>query len=88
MDLQSLAVPLILGAVAGWLAGLIMRGHGLGLVANILVGIIGSLVGSALLRAMDVSLGSGIGYAVTTPPPPGTGASPSPGSRSGGPAPW
>ena len=55
MDLQSLAVPLILGAVAGWLAGLIMKGHGLGLVANILVGIIGSLVGSALLKALDVS---------------------------------
>jgi len=59
MDLQSLAVSLIIGAVAGWLAGLIMKGHGLGLVANILVGIIGSVVGSALLRALDVSLGSG-----------------------------
>ena len=66
MDLQSLAVSLTIGAVAGWLAGLIMKGHGLGLVANILVGIIGSVVGSALLRALDVSLGSGIAGAVGT----------------------
>lgn len=66
MDLQSLGVSLIIGAVAGWLAGLIMKGHGLGLVANILVGIIGSVVGSALLRALGVSLGSGIAGAVGT----------------------
>jgi len=66
MDLQSFTLSLIIGAVAGWLAGLIMKGHGLGLVANVLVGIIGSVVGSALLRALDVSLGSGIAGAVGT----------------------
>ena len=66
MDLQSLGVSLIIGGVAGWLAGLIMKGHGLGLVANILVGIIGSVVGSALLRSLEVLLGSGIAGAVGT----------------------
>ncbi|HEX9881722.1 MAG TPA: GlsB/YeaQ/YmgE family stress response membrane protein, partial [Hyphomicrobium sp.] len=37
MDLQSLIILLIIGAIAGWLAGLVVKGYGFGLVGNIVV---------------------------------------------------
>ena len=48
MDVQSLIIFLAIGAVAGWLAGLIMKGRGFGLLGNIIVGIIGAVVGGFL----------------------------------------
>jgi uncharacterized membrane protein YeaQ/YmgE (transglycosylase-associated protein family) len=53
MDLQALIVLLIIGAIAGWLAGQIMKGGGFGLVGDIIVGIIGAVIGGwlwAMLR--------------------------------------
>ena len=44
MDVQALIIFLIIGAIAGWLAGLVMRGGGFGLLGNIVVGIIGAFV--------------------------------------------
>jgi uncharacterized membrane protein YeaQ/YmgE (transglycosylase-associated protein family) len=44
MDLQALIVSLVIGAVAGWLAGQVMRGAGYGLIVNIIVGMAGALV--------------------------------------------
>ena len=44
VDVQSLIVWLVIGAIAGWLAGQIMTGGGLGLVGNIIVGIVGAVV--------------------------------------------
>ena len=41
---------LIIGALAGWLAGMIMKGRGFGLIGNIVVGIIGAFVGGLLFR--------------------------------------
>ena len=50
MDGQtSLLVTLIIGGIAGWLAGLIMRGSGYGLVGDIVIGLLGALLGSYLL---------------------------------------
>jgi uncharacterized membrane protein YeaQ/YmgE (transglycosylase-associated protein family) len=49
MDAQALIIFLIIGAVAGWLAGLVMKGGGFGLVGNIVVGIIGAFVAGWLL---------------------------------------
>ncbi len=49
MDAQALIVFLIIGAVAGWLAGQIMTGGGFGLIGNIVVGIIGAFVAGWLL---------------------------------------
>jgi uncharacterized membrane protein YeaQ/YmgE (transglycosylase-associated protein family) len=49
MDAQALIIFLIIGAVAGWLAGQIMTGGGFGLVGNIIVGIIGAFVAGYLL---------------------------------------
>ncbi len=43
---------LIVGAIAGWLAGLVMKGRGFGLIGNIIVGIIGALVGGWLAGAI------------------------------------
>ena len=58
MSAQSLIVILIIGAIAGWLAGLIVRGAGFGLIGNIIIGIIGAFVASWLLPRLGVSLGS------------------------------
>jgi uncharacterized membrane protein YeaQ/YmgE (transglycosylase-associated protein family) len=49
MDAQSLIIWLIIGAIAGWLAGLVMTGGGFGLIGNIVVGIIGAFVAGWLL---------------------------------------
>jgi uncharacterized membrane protein YeaQ/YmgE (transglycosylase-associated protein family) len=57
MTAQSIIVILIIGAIAGWLAGLIVRGAGFGLIGNIVVGIIGAFVASWLLPQLGVSLG-------------------------------
>ena len=48
MTLTGLIIFLLIGAVAGWLAGLIMKGGGFGLIGNIVVGVIGSLIGGWL----------------------------------------
>jgi len=48
MDLQGLIILLIIGAIAGWLAGQIMKGGGFGLVGDIIVGIIGAVIGGWL----------------------------------------
>jgi uncharacterized membrane protein YeaQ/YmgE (transglycosylase-associated protein family) len=49
MDAQALIIFLIIGAVAGWLAGQIMAGGGFGLIGNIVVGIVGAFVAGFLL---------------------------------------
>ena len=46
---QSLLMWIIIGAVAGWLAGKLVRGYGFGLLANIVIGILGALVGGYVL---------------------------------------
>lgn len=48
---------LIIGGIAGWLAGLIMQGRGFGLIGNIVVGIIGAILGSWIFGALNVGGG-------------------------------
>ena len=60
MGVESLIVFLIVGAIAGWLAGLIVKGYGFGLIGNIVVGIIGALIAGWLLPRLGFSLGTGI----------------------------
>ena len=50
---------LITGAIAGWLAGLIVKGYGFGLLGNILVGIAGSVIAGWLLPRLGLALGGG-----------------------------
>lgn len=49
MDPVAIIIMLVVGAVAGWLAGQIMSGAGFGLVGNIIVGIVGAIVAGFLL---------------------------------------
>ena len=49
MDPVAILVMLVIGAIAGWLAGVVYAGGGFGLVGNIIVGILGAIVAGALL---------------------------------------
>ncbi len=59
MDLTSIVVLLIVGLVAGWLAGRIMRSR-YGLLGDIVIGVIGAYLGKWLFGLLGVSLGGGI----------------------------
>jgi uncharacterized membrane protein YeaQ/YmgE (transglycosylase-associated protein family) len=48
---------LIIGAIAGWLAGLIVKGGGFGLIGNIVIGIVGAVVAGWLLPQLNITLG-------------------------------
>src|SRR3954467_11489352 len=56
---MSIIAAIVIGAIAGWLAGLIVRGAGFGLIGNIVIGIIGALVASWLLPQLHITLASG-----------------------------
>ncbi|AXE63095.1 GlsB/YeaQ/YmgE family stress response membrane protein [Hyphomonas sp. NPDC076900] len=60
MTLESILIFLLIGAVAGWLAGLIVKGFGFGLIGNIVVGILGAFIAGYVFPAIGVSLGAGI----------------------------
>jgi uncharacterized membrane protein YeaQ/YmgE (transglycosylase-associated protein family) len=55
MDLQSLLIMALVGIVAGFLAGVIVKGYGLGLVGNLVVGVLGALIAGWLLPTLGVS---------------------------------
>lgn len=57
IDVQALVIWLIIGAIAGWLAGQIMSGGGFGLVGNIIVGIVGAVVAGWLFPTLGFSIG-------------------------------
>jgi uncharacterized membrane protein YeaQ/YmgE (transglycosylase-associated protein family) len=59
MSNESLLLILIVGVIAGWLAGQIVRGTGFGIVGDLVVGIIGAFIGSWLLPRLGVHLGAG-----------------------------
>jgi uncharacterized membrane protein YeaQ/YmgE (transglycosylase-associated protein family) len=50
MDVQELLIMLAIGALAGWLAGTLVKGGGFGLIGNIVVGIIGAVIGAIYLN--------------------------------------
>ena len=50
----------MIGLLAGWLAGLLMKGGGYGIIGDIIVGVLGSLVGGYLFKTLGVSLGGGL----------------------------
>ncbi len=60
MGIESLIVWLIVGGVAGWLAGLIVKGYGFGLIGNIVVGIVGAFIAGWLFPRLGISIGGGI----------------------------
>jgi uncharacterized membrane protein YeaQ/YmgE (transglycosylase-associated protein family) len=64
MDLGSLIAWLIVGAIAGWVAGLIVKGYGFGLIGNIVVGIVGAFIAGWLLPRIGIVIGGGIVAAI------------------------
>ena len=60
MDAQALIIWLVVGAVAGWLAGMVVKGGGYGLIGDIVVGILGGLFAGWLLPQVGVVIGSGM----------------------------
>jgi len=60
MTAEGLIIILLVGAIAGWLAGIVVKGRGLGLLGDIVVGILGAFLASFLLPRLGVgSLGGG-----------------------------
>lgn len=57
MGLEALIILLVIGAIAGFLAGLIVKGYGFGIVGNIVVGIVGAFIGGWLLPQVGFSVG-------------------------------
>jgi uncharacterized membrane protein YeaQ/YmgE (transglycosylase-associated protein family) len=64
MTVEAILIVLIVGAIAGWLAGLIVRGMGFGLIGNIVVGIVGALIAGWLLPRIGILIGGGMVAAV------------------------
>jgi uncharacterized membrane protein YeaQ/YmgE (transglycosylase-associated protein family) len=60
VGIEALIIFLIIGAIAGWLAGLIVKGYGFGLLGNIVVGIVGAFVAGLILPAIGLAFGGGI----------------------------
>jgi uncharacterized membrane protein YeaQ/YmgE (transglycosylase-associated protein family) len=57
---QTLAVILVVGFVAGWIAAKVLSKHGMGLAGDIMVGVIGAFIGVWLLPRLGVHFGTGI----------------------------
>ena len=60
MSVESLIIFVVVGVVAGWLAGQVMHGAGFGLVGDLVVGVIGALIAGWVFPRLGVHLGSGI----------------------------
>ncbi len=60
MAVEPLVILLAIGAIAGWLAGVIVKGYGFGLVGNMLVGVIGSFIGGWLFTNFHLVRGGGL----------------------------
>ncbi len=57
---ESILVILLVGLVAGWLAGQIVQGTGFGLIGDIVIGIVGAFIASWLFPRLGIHLGAGI----------------------------
>jgi uncharacterized membrane protein YeaQ/YmgE (transglycosylase-associated protein family) len=60
MTIEGIIIWLVIGAIAGWLAGLIMKGYGFGLAGNIVVGIIGAIIAGWLLPWLGIIIIGGV----------------------------
>jgi uncharacterized membrane protein YeaQ/YmgE (transglycosylase-associated protein family) len=65
MNAEELIIFLAIGAVAGWLAGMLMKGRGFGLIGDIIVGVIGAVLGGYVFDLLGISAGGLIGSIVT-----------------------
>jgi uncharacterized membrane protein YeaQ/YmgE (transglycosylase-associated protein family) len=61
MNGESLLIFLLVGAIAGWLGGIVVKGYGLGLIGDIVVGVIGSFIGGWVFASFHIIHGQGLG---------------------------
>lgn len=64
LEPQSVIAWILIGAIAGWLAGLVVKGYGFGLLGNIVVGILGAGIAGLLARALSLYTDSTLGNIV------------------------
>jgi uncharacterized membrane protein YeaQ/YmgE (transglycosylase-associated protein family) len=64
LGIESVIVFLIVGAIAGWLAGVIVKGFGFGLLGNIVVGIVGAFIAGWLFPQLGWGVGGGFLWAI------------------------
>ena len=57
---ESILIILLVGLIAGWLAGQVVQGTGFGLIGDICIGIVGAFIASWLLPKLGIALGTGI----------------------------
>ena len=57
---ESFIIWIIVGAIAGWLAGMVVKGTGFGLIGDIIVGIVGAIIAGWLLPAIGFPIAAGI----------------------------
>jgi uncharacterized membrane protein YeaQ/YmgE (transglycosylase-associated protein family) len=60
MSLEGLLIVLLIGGIAGWLAGLAMKGRGFGILGNIVVGIVGAFIGNWVMGVFGIVIGGGM----------------------------
>ena len=64
--MEGILIWLIVGGIAGWLAGLIVKGGGQGILINIVVGIIGAVIGGWLFGQLGIAIGTGMVNTIIT----------------------
>jgi uncharacterized membrane protein YeaQ/YmgE (transglycosylase-associated protein family) len=66
MESHGIIAWLIIGAVAGWLAGTFVKGGGFGIIGDIVVGIVGAFIGGWLAGVLGISIGGGLIASIIT----------------------
>lgn len=64
MSNQGLLITLVIGIIAGWLGGVLVRGTGFGLIGDLIIGVIGAFIGGWVLPRLGIHLGVGFISAV------------------------
>jgi uncharacterized membrane protein YeaQ/YmgE (transglycosylase-associated protein family) len=62
---MNLLIFLLIGALAGWLAGVVMKGRGFGVLVNMVVGVLGAYFGGWLLPKFGIAFGGDMGLFIT-----------------------
>jgi uncharacterized membrane protein YeaQ/YmgE (transglycosylase-associated protein family) len=65
MTISALVWFLLIGLIAGWLAGKVMRGGGYGVIGDMIIGVIGALIGGWLFGLLGIGVGGLIGALIT-----------------------
>ena len=66
MGAHGILAWILIGAVAGWLAGKLMSGGGYGLIGDIVVGIVGAFIGGYLAGVLHINIGGGLIASIIT----------------------